>query len=339
MRTICLYIAAAAAAMTLTAGASAQENGSLRWEYWRHPVEYIHDQASVLLGYAGAVLDSEAPSEHPSENRRLALTALDAILHDTTLDGSDEFHAFVDARMEKLSRALGRKCGRGLEIYKVYNAGFVVRDKNLTVGFDLCARRGGMTIVADDVMEKIVGCCDVLFISHRDPDHADASVIEIAGRLGIPVYGPEDFPNPGSKGVRKEDFSSIELATKRGSVKTQPLPGHQDDLQNNIWVITFPSGKTVAQCGDQYNKDDLAWLGSAREKLERRLDVLIIDCWAMELQKVIEGFSPKAVISAHENEMGHSIDHREAFWMSLYKYDTLPSDAVIMAWGEGFTYR
>jgi hypothetical protein len=108
--------------MTLTAGASAQENGSLRWEYWRHPVEYIHDQASVLLGYAGAVLDSEAPSEHPSENRRLALTALDAILHDTTLDGSDEFHAFVDARMEKLSRALGRKCGRGLEIYKVYNA-------------------------------------------------------------------------------------------------------------------------------------------------------------------------------------------------------------------------
>lgn len=69
------------------------------------------------------------------------------------------------------------------------------------------------------------------------------------------------------------------------------LPGHQDDLQNNIYLVTFPDGRTVAHCGDQYNREDLPWLKEVSKKLARPLDILIIDCWAMELKETVEGFS------------------------------------------------
>ena len=333
------YFLAAAGLFLAVLSASAQAPGSPRWEYWRHAEEYLHDQAGVVFSLAGKVLDSEAPSANPSDSRKLALAALDVLLHDTALDGSKEFHTFVDGRMDHITGELGKKCGKGLEIFKIYNAGFVARTKKLTVGFDLCAKRGGTTIVPDKLMSSIIGSCDVLFISHRDPDHADASVIAEAARQGIPVYGPKDLPNPLVTGIRCDDFSETELVTCSGKVRVRPLPGHQDDLQNNIWVVTFPDGHTIAHCGDQYNENDLEWLSHASDLLSRKLDVLIIDCWAMELGKTIAGFAPKAVVSAHENEMGHGIDHREAFWLSLYKYDSLALDAVVTAWGEKYTYR
>lgn len=333
------YYLAASGLFLAVFSASAQTPPTPRWEYWRHAGEYIHDQAGAVFSLAGKVLDSEPPSTRPSDSRRLALAALDALLHDTDLDGSGEFHAFVDGRMEKIADQLGDKCSNGLEIFKLYNAGFIVRTKKLTVGFDLCAKRGDVTIVPPRLMSRMIGCCDVLFISHRDPDHADASVIAEAARQGVPVYGPKDIPNPLVTGIRCEDFSETELVTRSGKVLVQPLPGHQDDIENNIWVVTFPGGRTVAHCGDQYNENDLGWLSHASDLLPRKPDVLIIDCWAMELGKTISGFSPKVVVSAHENEMGHSIDHREAFWLSLYKYDTLSADAVVAAWGEKYTYR
>lgn len=305
------------------------------WEYWRNPDGYLDDQANVLFGLIDATLGRNPATPKPSAERQLALASLDALLHDTRNDDSPALHAFLDMRMARvLAQLKERSKKKGVELFKLYNDGFVVRAGGATVGFDLCGTRQGVKYIPDSLMREIVGLCDMLFISHRDPDHADAIVVDMASEAGIPVYGPEDYPNEKTEKVRMEDFGS-RLAK---GLEVQALPGHQDELQNNIYVVTFPNGHTVAHCGDQYNREDLAWLKTVSEKMARPLDILIIDCWALELKETVEGFSPHLVVFGHENEMGHTIDHREAFWLTQHKSNTLPVPSVILSWGEGYLF-
>ena len=304
------------------------------WEYWRNPDGYLDDQAKVLFGLIDATLGRNPATTEPSAERQLALASLDALLHDTRNDDSPALHAFLDMRMTRvLSQLKERPKKKGVELFKLYNDGFVVRAGGATVGFDLCGTRQGVKYIPDSLMREIVGLCDMLFISHRDPDHADAIVVDMASEAGIPVYGPEDYPNEKTEKVRMEDFGSRRLAK---GLEVQALPGHQDELQNNIYVVTFPNGHTVAHCGDQYIREDLVWLKTVSEKMVRPLDILIIDCWALELKETVEGFSPRLVVFGHENEMGHTIDHREAFWLTQYKSETLPVPSVVLSWGEGY---
>lgn len=312
-------------------------SGKYAREYWRNPDGYLMDQAEVLFGLIDETIERNPASAEPSAERRLALASLDALLHDTRNDDSPALHAFLDRRMARVvDRLKTRPKKKDVELFKLYNDGFVVRSGGVTVGFDLCGTRQGVKYIPDPLMREIVGRCDLLFISHRDPDHADAIVVDMAAEAGIPVYGPEDYPNEKAEKMRMEDFGSRRLAK---GLEVQALPGHQDDLQNNIYVVTFPGGHTVAHCGDQYNREDLDWLKTVSEKLARPLDILIIDCWALELEETVAGFSPRLVVSGHENEMGHTIDHREAFWLTQYKFDTLPVPSVILSWGEGYRFR
>lgn len=311
-------------------------------EYWRQPEVYLDNQADVLFRLIDETLQQNpATWQAPSAERRLALASLDALLHDTRNDDSPALHHFIDTRVgrivEDLSRPVSRK---GLRVYKIYNDGYIVRTRSLTVGFDLCGTRGPFKVLPDSLMHQLVVACDVLFISHRDPDHADRGVVAMAHETGIPVYGPADYDNGQIVPVR-EDFKAVQLGTRRGSVTVLPLPGHQDDLQNNIYVVSFPEGYVVAHAGDQYNEGDMAWLSCAREKMSRPLDILIVNGWAMRLKETIEGFSPRLVISGHENEMGHGIDHREAFWLSQYKFDemSLPMPTIVLVWAERFDFK
>ena len=311
-------------------------------EYWRQPEVYLDNQADVLFALVDETLvRNPAKMGTASAERRLALASLDALLHDVRNDDSPALHRFIDGRVGRIIEDLaGPVPKKGLSVYKIYNDGYIVRGRGLTVGFDLCGTRGNLKMVPDSMMRRLVGACDVLFISHRDPDHADRNVVSMAHDAGIPVYGPEDYENELVFPVRG-DFKSANLETHGDPVSVMLLPGHQDGLQNNIYVVSFPDGFTVAHSGDQYNEEDMAWLVHVGERLPKPLDILIVNGWAMHLKETIEGFSPRLVISGHENEMGHSIDHREAFWLSQYKFDSmsLPMPALVMAWAERFDYR
>jgi len=322
---------------------AAEGSVSRPWEYWRHPDKYLHNEADVLFGLIDETLQRYPASPDASPERQLALASLDALVHETRNDDSPQLHAFLDRRMARVVEQLNAPSKKkGIEIFKLYNDGFIVRSGGVTVGFDLCATRGRVKFIQDAVMRTIIGRCDALFISHRDPDHADGGVVSMASEMGIPVYAPEDYRNGMATKVRMKDFSSHQLPLRDGrSLEVQALPGHQDSLQNNIYVVAFPGGYTAAHCGDQYNRDDLTWLKEVSSRLSGPLDVLIIDCWALEMKETITGFSPRLVVSGHENEMGHTIDHREAFWLTQYKFDSMqiPFPSVVLCWGEGYSFK
>ena len=61
------------------------------------------------------------------------------------------------------------------------------------------------------------------------------------------------------------------------------------------------------------------------------------------MEEHIRGFAPKMLITGHENELGeHSIDHREAYWITMKKMEAMPNlniPNVLMTWGEWYEYE
>lgn len=327
------------AAFLCAATASAQER---LWEYWKQSDRYLSDQAEEVLGNVDATLQAFPPCREPKIARRLAFTALDAVLHDTRYDDSPQFHAFIDTRLRRIADELKKPAGRGVTVHKLYNDGFIIRTKKVTVGIDICGNRKNKKVIPDELMNELVTACDVLFITHRHQDHADPLAVKMAGAAGIPVYGPADFKCEGFVPIHTDPARDIEVATRNGlRLSILALPGHQRDLLNNIYIITLPGGKTVAHFGDQDLEADHEWLFKAPELLKKRLDIMIINGWNPELDRLVRGFNPRVILSGHENEMFHGIDHREALWLTQHKFDTLafPMPSYTLVWGETFRYR
>ena len=82
----------------------------------------------------------------------------------------------------------------------------------------------------------------------------------------------------------------------------------------------------------------MEWIANVKNH-SPRIDALMINCWTRNLTKAIEGFNPHYVLTGHENEMGHTIDHRESFWLTFKKIAPTKYPYAVMAWGEWFTIK
>ena len=115
-----------------------------------------------------------------------------------------------------------------------------------------------------------------------------------------------------------------------------------DDVKVDTIVFdeftTTPDKYTFAHTGDQYDKNDMEWIAKIKDNAPK-IDALTINCWSYQIADAIKGFNPRYVVTGHENEMGHTIDHREAFWLTFQKMEPVEHDYVVMAWGEWFSFK
>lgn len=327
------------AALSFQTSANAQK-ATKELKYWGSPENYLNAQGMVSLDLVNAALDSCPPSVTPSLIRKQALYNLDAVLHETKYDDGDLIKDFAASRVDRVLNDFRNQMsgGKDVKIYKVYNDGFILRSSKSVIAVDLTGRQG--RLIPDSLMSRIVDLCDALFITHVHDDHCDDNVIDLFLSQGKPVYAVGNYSGK-EKGVNLVRFDAPkDLKVKLNGVKVKVFPGHQDDLLNNVYVFTMPGGVTVAHLGDQYNKDDMSWIRNVKEVVPH-LDVLILNCWSNDPPEYISGFDPKVIVTGHEDELGHSIDHREAFWLTYYKMEEVYKVSVpyvIMAWGECFDY-
>jgi L-ascorbate metabolism protein UlaG (beta-lactamase superfamily) len=321
--------------------------------------EFLNQQALALLGLADQTLVQHPPQLPEPLERRLALHLLDGVLHDVYAPQRppviDFFHQRIQRAAEQLETA---SVDKGAVIWKLYNHCFVVRTATVTVAFDLTRARLWRTEgfeLPNDLVSRIVDQCDVLFISHRHGDHADEWVAQTFLDQGKPVVAPPEVwaDKPIHEHLthlerKPHDLQSLPIQNGKRTLQVVPYPGHQDDLQNNVSLIFTPEGMSFVHFGDQWNDGaDFDWIDQVGSR--HRVDVLLPNCWTTDIARAVRGFDPELVITGHENEMGHTIDHREPYWLTyqrktgsdrfggskLIGYD---KPLLVMTWGESYHY-
>ena len=93
----------------------------------------------------------------------------------------------MESRLSGLLEDMQKPLEEGMKVYKLYNDGFIVKTKSVTVAFDLY--RGGATkespsLISDETMQAIVAQCDIMFLSHNHPDHIDPVVVRMFTDMG-----------------------------------------------------------------------------------------------------------------------------------------------------------
>ncbi|MCU0245680.1 MAG: hypothetical protein MUC42_03850 [Bryobacter sp.] len=286
--------------------------------------------------------------EHPV--RRAALIRLDDILHIESAPRKPIVQRYYRARIERAVAEIERtRVTEGMRIWKLYNHGWFVRTASVSFVFDIVpgADVPGFT-VDSAVLARIADQADALFVSHLHEDHANQDVARLFLDRKKPVVAPE--------GLWKADAIASRLLYPQRSVSTvhslilasgQTLrfvayPGHQGPrVTNNVHLVTTPEGFTVVQTGDQSGAEgpgsDFDWI--AHIGRDHRVDVLLPNCWTNNIQRVARGVNPRLILTGHENEMGHTVDHREDYTQTYNHLFGSPYPFLVMNWGEGYHYR
>ena len=322
--------------------------------------QFLNNHAEALLNQASEVFSNYSPNWPEPAARRGALLLLDGVLHDVYAPQRPPVQLFFKTRMNKAIEEIEQtEITKGARIWKLYNHGFVIRTKSVTIGFDLVsgksARAQGFAI-SKDLINRLIKQCDVLFISHRHGDHAEEWVAQSFTDMGKPVIAPPEV---------WEDKSIHEVITHLDrtphTIQTLPIqdgkqilqvvvyPGHQgENIENNVYLVITPEGLSFSQMGDQSNSNDFKWIDEVGNN--HNVDVLMPNCWTTDIVRVAKGFDPAIIITGHENEMGHTIDHREPYWLTYQRRKGsnrfggnidvgYSHPLILMTWGESFHYK
>lgn len=315
--------------------------------FWSDKDGIIKAQTELTFELVNEIISKDKPTcSEPSQSRKAALYLLDQILHDTRLDGSKLVSDFLNSRMDSVVRDLDRPLTEGIKVYKLYNDGWIVKSPQVTVGWDIYrgpkVKDSDMRLMSDSVAKELVKRVDIMFLTHNHGDHVDQHVVDLFLDEGKPVVAPNQVlpDEPRIFHSRKEEIwrEKFNLANN-SSISVSIVPGHQDHLENNIYIVTLPNGYNVCSSGDQWLKSDTELILNLKGKIPE-VDVFMPICWAARLPEFCESFGAKVVLTGHENELGHhSIDHREAYWLSYNKLEDFPFPNCLMTWGEVFEYK
>jgi len=322
--------------------------------------QFLNSQAEALLDQVNNVLLEYPPNWPEPAARQSALLLLDGVLHDVYAPHRPPVQNFFKARLKKAIDEIEQtEITDGARIWKLYNHGFIIRTNSVTVGFDLVRGKSVRVeefSIGNDDMGRLINQCDVLFISHFHGDHAEEWVAQSFIDQGKPVVAPPGIWKDRSIYANITHLERVphieQILTIQGGqqkLKVVIYPGHQGvDIENNVSLVFTPEGFSFSQMGDQSNDDDFEWIDEVGKK--HVVDVLMPNCWTTDIVRVAKGFNPALIITGHENEMGHTIDHREPYWLTYQRklgserfggnrdvgYD---NPLILMTWGESYHFK
>lgn len=316
---------------------------------------YMNRQDQAFLLEISKTL-KEYPPVFPRQPERFqALLLLDAVLHDKYAAFRSPVQMFYQSRMKTaLLEIENAKIVEGAKIWKLYNMGFIVKTRSVTLAFDLVRGESAGSekfTLSHEIMGRLVDQCDILFISHRHRDHKDEWVAQRFIDQQKPVVAPpqvwKDKPIHSSITHLKREANtkqSLFLKNKNINLDVVIYPGHQmRSTDNNVSLVFTPENLSFCHMGDQINEGDFMidyqWIDHVAEHY--KVNVLMPPCWTNEIYRIVKGINPDLVLPGHENELGHSIDDRVPFWDdSDYLELTYPQlkkseyPLILMTWGE-----
>jgi L-ascorbate metabolism protein UlaG (beta-lactamase superfamily) len=232
--------------------------------------------------------------------------------------------------------------------------GFLVRTPTVSIAFDIVpgmpSKITSGFAIPNELIQRLVEQADLMFISHMHYDHANQDVARMFLERNKPVIAPEGLwesvsdlaPRLTYPKRSTDTVHSIPVRNGAQGLKVVAYPGHQGKAPlDNVHLVTTPDGFTVVQTGDQSGFEgpggDFDWI--AQIGRDHHVDVLLPNCWGNELGRTIRGINPELVITGHENEMSHTVDHREDYTQTYNHLFEPRYPAIVMAWGESYHYR
>lgn len=332
---------------------SQKPDSNFRVNYWDDTLAYQDAQTRYSLDLVDSILMVEKPSRLPSKGRNLAFAILDNVLHQPNVAALKSTQGFYHERISRLINELDLKVeGNQVIVYKLYNHAFIVKTATVSFAFDFTRGYSSNTPdfpISDSLALLLIAKIDVLFISHAHFDHADEWVAEQFIKQNKIVVAPDSvwsnkdfYPSIIHPNRSASKPSKISLWNAR-EVSFFALPGHQystknkRSVTNNMYLVLDKSGKSILHTGDQYSSEDFKWIDSI--KLKTDVDILLPNCWSLELPRLMKSFKPSIVIPGHENELGHTIDHREPYFLNKKRLGKFNSNLVQLTWGEWFFYE
>jgi L-ascorbate metabolism protein UlaG (beta-lactamase superfamily) len=319
--------------------------------------DFVDRQDKVFLDTVNAILARYPPTIPENKERAMAKLLMDAVFHDPYAVYRKPTQIFFRERVDEIIKELETtRIDKGVRIWKVYNIGFIARTKSVTMAFDLVTGiTGGSSdfAMSADQVDRLVKQCDVLFISHRHPDHADKIIAESFLQMGLPVVAPDQAWQNDSIHSRITHLERIaekkqHLQLKNNSLDLIVYPGHQmKAIDNNVYLVTTSEGIVLAHIGYQINEDDFMidfnWIDQVAKN--HKVDVLMPNAWTTDIFRIVRGFNPKLVMPGHEIEMGHVVWDRLPYWgddaylgLNYAELKKSKYPVLVTVWGESYHY-
>jgi L-ascorbate metabolism protein UlaG (beta-lactamase superfamily) len=271
------------------------------------------------------------PSVH-----RAALIRLDDILHIDSAPAKPLIQQWYRKLMERTSHSCARRSGRR-RIVKLYDHGWFIETPSARFAIDLVGGAPGISgfQMSAEARVRFADSADALFISHWHSDHADPEIARLFLARKKPVVAPADV-------FRDVPELQKQLTVlPRDSARAQTLlnlrvhvhPGHQGrDVINNCYRIEAPGGFSLLHTGDQSNDEDFSWIDTLHRL--HPVDLFLPNCWTPQPLRFVAGVKPRLTLPGHENEMAHTVPHREDWTQTFTRFEGCSSLLLPLCWGE-----
>ena len=312
------------------------------------PDEWI-DRSLQWIDY---ILRTYPPGLVELPPRRPALFRLDEVLHIESAPRKPLVQEFYQRRLQRAIEEIEEtKVSEGMRIWRLYNHGALVRTPSASFTFDVVPGVGTKGFaLSKEWLKRLTAQSDAHFISHWHPDHANPEVARLFLEAHKPVVAPErlfsEDPILSSYlTVLDRDPQQVHAISIRGGMSQLNVvifPGHQGPpVLNNVTLVKTVEDLSVLHTGDQSGAEgagsDFDWLTQIGHY--HQVDVLLTNCWANDLHRIVRGVNPCLVIPGHENEMTHAVPHREEYTQDYERMFGLHYPFIVMAWGESYQYR
>jgi L-ascorbate metabolism protein UlaG (beta-lactamase superfamily) len=301
-----------------------------------------HAWIAGTLDWADRALKTAPPSDENDRIRRAILLIVDYPLHVDRMyikglpKYGPEWAAAVGKYFQKavgpaINQIAAAKVERGLDIWKIYNMGFVVRSRNHCIGFDIHPGSVQDAYALSDKQQKLlIDRLEVLFISHWHFDHLNERFVRRMLSAGKKVVVPTPVRTDLNQGPVVRLYDLTDRPTDIGGIKVYAFPGWQSRTTPvGVYAVNL-DGYWVSHNGDNRRTEIYS-------EIPKRcaVDVLLANCWS-GFDAYAKATRPKLMITGHENELGHAAGGRRPFREMFGILDRMkdPPKSRILQWGE-----